>query len=176
MLLDVAQSVLVLVDYQSRLMPAIDGGDDVVRNALRLAQAAQRLGVPVIGTEQNPDGLGPLLPQLREHCSRVVVKSRFDACADGLLDASPAGRSSHVVAGCEAHVCLLQSALGLRAAGCDTIVVADACGSRQAGNRDAALARLARHGVELVTTEMVLFEWLRGCEHPLFRDVLALIK
>ena len=142
MLLDATRSVLVLVDYQSRLMPAIDAGEEVVRNALRLAQAARLLGVPVIGTEQNPAGLGPLFRELRECCSHVVAKTHFDACAGGLLDALPAARSTLVVAGCEAHVCLLQTALGLRAAGRDVTVVADACGSRRASNREAALARL----------------------------------
>lgn len=176
MLLAAADSVLLLVDYQSRLMPAIDRGDEVMRNAARLAQAAALLGVPAIGTEQNPSGLGPLPSELRERCSRVVVKTHFDACADGLLDALPADRQTLVVAGCEAHVCLLQTALGLHAAGRDVRIVADACGSRGAFNRDAALARLQRVGIELVTTEMVVFEWLRDCEHPAFRRALAIIK
>ena len=176
MLLDAADSVLVLVDYQSRLMPAIDDGAEVVRNAVRLVQAAQLIGVPVIGTEQNPTRLGPLPVELRERCGRVVVKTHFDACADGLLDALPADRGSLVVAGCEAHVCLLQTALGLHAAGRRLRIVSDACGSRSAHNRDAALARLAHHGIERLTTEMVVFEWLRHCEHPAFRSALAIIK
>lgn len=176
MLLDAADSVLVLVDYQSRLMPAIDNAAAVVRSGLRLAQAAQLLGVPVLGTEQNPAGLGSLVPELRERCVNVVVKTRFDAAADGLVEALPAGRGTLVVAGCEAHVCLLQTAIGLHAAGRDVRVVADACGSRSAHDRDAALARLARHGIEMVTTEMVVFEWLRDCRHPSFRSALAIIK
>lgn len=89
--------------------------------------------------------------------------------------AAPA-RSTIVLAGCEAHVCLLQTALELLDDEFDVCVVTDACGSRADRNRDAAFDRLAGAGVELVTTEMVLFEWLRSAEHPAFREVHALIK
>ena len=81
-----------------------------------------------------------------------------------------------VLAGCEAHVCLLQTALMLLDSGSDVWVVTDACGSRTERNRDAAYDRLASAGCELVTTEMVGFEWLRGCEHPKFKSLLALVK
>jgi nicotinamidase-related amidase len=81
-----------------------------------------------------------------------------------------------VLAGCEAHVCLLQTALGLLEEEFDVWVVTDACGSRTERNRDAAFDRLAAAGAELVTTEMVLFEWVRTADHPRFRDVLALVK
>ena len=86
------------------------------------------------------------------------------------------GRSMIVIAGCEAHVCLLQTALELLEEEFDVWVVTDACGSRTERNRDAAFDRLAGAGAELVTTEMVTFEWLRNCEHPAFKDMLALVK
>ncbi len=81
-----------------------------------------------------------------------------------------------VIAGCEAHVCLLQTALELIEEECEVWVVTDACGSRTEANRDAAFDRLASAGAELLTTEMVLFEWLRTAEHPAFKDIHALIK
>ena len=81
-----------------------------------------------------------------------------------------------VVCGCEAHVCVLQTVLALRASGHDVAVVADAVGSRAVGNRDAALARMRDHGVDVVTTEMVVFEWLGSSRHPAFREVQGLIK
>jgi nicotinamidase-related amidase len=81
-----------------------------------------------------------------------------------------------VIAGCEAHVCLMQTALDLLDEEFDVWVVVDACGSRSERSRDAAFDRLAGAGCELVTTEMVAFEWLRDCEHPAFKDVLALMK
>jgi nicotinamidase-related amidase len=86
------------------------------------------------------------------------------------------GRSMVVLAGCEAHVCLLQTALGLLEEEFDVWVVTDACSSRTERNRDAAFDRLAGAGAELVTTEMVAFEWLRTAEHPAFKDVLGFVK
>lgn len=86
------------------------------------------------------------------------------------------GRSMIVIAGCEAHVCLMQTALELLEEEFDVWVVTDACSSRTERNRDAAFDRLAGAGAELVTTEMVAFEWLRTAEHELFREFLPLIK
>jgi nicotinamidase-related amidase len=200
MLLDADESQLVLVDYQARLMPAIHEGESVLGNALRLAKLAQLMQVPAWGTEQNPDGLGQLAPEIRALCRKTLAKMHFSACADGLIDllrapvrpasgnarslpkhlqkpAQPAEeRSTIVVAGCEAHVCLMQTALDLLDEELEVWVVTDACGSRTERNRDAAFDRLAGAGCELVTTEMVAFEWLRTAEHPAFKDVLSLIK
>lgn len=200
MLLDVTDSQLVLVDYQSRLMPAVFEGPQVLANAVRLARMAQLLDVPVWGTEQNPEKLGPNPPELRSLCQKTLAKMHFGAVSDGLVDwlrppARPAGgnarslpkhlqkpaapapeRATIVLAGCEAHVCLLQTALELIEQELDVWVVTDACSSRTERNRDAAFDRLAGAGAELVTTEMVAFEWLRTADHPVFRDVQALIK
>lgn len=200
MLLDASQSQLVLVDYQARLMPAIFEGEQVVRNAVRLARAAALVGVPVFGTEQNPSKLGENAPELRTLCQRTLAKMQFSGVEEGLGEwlrpperpvqgnarslprhlqkKSPASaeRSSIVIAGCEAHVCLLQTALDLLEDEFEVWVVTDACSSRTERNRDAAFDRLAGAGAELVTTEMVGFEWLRGAEHPAFRDWQALIR
>jgi nicotinamidase-related amidase len=201
MLLDASDSQLVLVDYQARLMPAIFEGPQVLANALRLARMAQALRVPIWGTEQNPEKLGNNPPELRDLCQKTLTKMRFSAASDGLVDwlrpparpvpgnarslpkhlqkpaASPTTeRQTVVVAGCEAHVCLLQTALELTEQEFDVWVVTDACGSRTERNRDAAFDRLAGAGAELVTTEMVAFEWLRSADHLAFREVHALIK
>ena len=96
-------------------------------------------------------------------------------CRNPLPRQQPNARPSWS-AGCEAHVCLLQTALELIEQEFDVWVVTDACSSRTERNRDAAFDRLAGAGAELVTTEMVAFEWLRSAEHPAFRDVQALIK
>ena len=179
-LLDAAQSRLLLIDHQQRLMPAIHDGDAVLACAQQLATLAQALGIPCIGTEQSPDKLGPISPSLRALCGRVLAKTHFDACAEGLLDAvdegAAAGRTQWVVAGCEAHVCLLQTVLGLRRAGHSVWVVADACGSRSPASREAGLARLAAADVRLVTTEMVGFEWVRHAEHPAFKLLQSLVR
>lgn len=199
MLLEIDDCQLVLVDYQQRLMPAIHQGADVTARAVLLAQVAKALDVPTWGTEQNPDRLGPNDAVLRALCQKTFPKMHFGACESDLLTAlrpparpsgnarslpkhlqkpaAPAsGRNTVVLAGCEAHVCLLQTALGLLDEEFDVWVVTDACGSRRERDRDAAFDRLAGNGVELVTTEMVVFEWLRHCEHPRFKEVLEMIK
>ena len=201
MLLEVNESQLVLVDYQDGLMPVIDEGSQVLANAQRLAQIAHRLKVPVWGTEQNPDKLGCNDPVIRSHCIKTLSKMAFSAAGAGLMDCllpaadAPKGnsrslprhlqklnpppaldRTTIVMGGCEAHICLLQTALELLEQELSVWVVTDACGSRTERNRDAAFDRLASAGAELVTTEMVAFEWLRSAEHPAFRDVLAMIK
>ncbi|WCM91177.1 isochorismatase family protein [Acidovorax sp. NCPPB 2350] len=202
MLLDAEESQLVLVDYQERLMPAIADSAAVLANARRLAEAARLLDVPVWGTEQNPSRLGPNDAALRAACRRTLAKMHFSGAEEGLGEwlrpapkpaqggnarslprhlqkpAQPAApeRPAIVLAGCEAHVCLLQTALDLIEDEFEVWVVTDACGSRTERNRDAAFDRLAGAGAELVTTEMVVFEWTRTAEHPVFKELLALVK
>jgi nicotinamidase-related amidase len=200
MLLDAQDSQLVLVDYQQRLMPAIHEAGLVVANAVRLARIAQLLQVPLWATEENPEGLGGTVEALQPLVAgRVVAKMAFDGSSVLLPRLKPAGkpaqggnarslpkhlqkaapppgRETIVLAGCEAHVCLLQTALGLLEEELDVWVVTDACSARTERNRDAAFDRLAAAGAELVTTEMVAFEWLRDAGHPRFRDVLTIVK
>ena len=171
---------LVLVDYQERLLPAIHGGDAALSRALLLADVARELGIRVVGTEQNPAGLGPNVAAIRARCEATLAKDRFDGCADGLLaylgGADAAAAPHVVVAGCEAHVCLMQTALGLLRAGLRVWVVADACGSRSPGDHALAIERLRQAGAGVVSAEMVVFEWLGTCRHERFRAVLRRLK
>jgi len=200
MLLDTSQSQLVLVDYQGRLMTVMFEAPLVLANALRLAQLARLMQVPVWGTEQNPSRLGENPAELKALCDRTLSKMQFSGVEEGLGEwlrppvkaaggnarslpkhlqkppANAAERNSIVIAGCETHVCLLQTALDLLEDEFEVWVVTDACSSRTERNRDAAFDRLAGAGVELVTTEMVAFEWLRSAEHPAFKAAQALIK
>lgn len=202
MLLDADDSQLVLIDYQEKLMPAIFEGPQVLANAVKLAKLANLMQVPVWGTEQNPSRLGPNAAELHALCDQTLSKMSFSAAEDGLIDllrppvrkqqggnarslpkhlqkpAAPAEpeRPSIIIAGCEAHVCLLQTALQLLEEEMEVWVVTDACSSRSERNRDAAFDRLAGAGAELVTTEMVAFEWIRSCEHPAFKQMLELVK
>jgi len=172
-------SALVLVDYQQRLMPALCEGEAAVARAVWLADVARSLHIRVIGTEENPQGLGHNIEAIRSRCEVTVAKQHFDACADGLLDALRVNGhlpADVVIGGCEAHVCLLQTALGLLRHGTRTWVVADACASRRAGDRELALQRLRGAGAVLVSAEMVAFEWLRSNEHPRFKDLLPLLR
>ena len=200
MLLDAAEAQLVLVDYQMGLMPALWEAEVVTVNAVRLGELARLMEVPVWGTEQNPAGLGPILPAIKALCRDTLSKMQFSAVEEGLGEwlrppskapagnarslpkhlqkplAGPPPRNTVVMAGCEAHICLLQTSLDLLEDEFDVWVVTDACTSRTERNRDAAFDRLAGAGAELVTTEMVAFEWLRTAEHPAFKAVQALVK
>ena len=201
MLLDALESQLVLVDYQTRLMPAIFENAAVLANAVRLGHIARLMDVPVWGTEQNPSKLGENLPDIRALCGQTLSKMHFSAVEEGLGEwlrppakpqqggnarslpkhlqkpaVGPDPRNTIVIAGCEAHVCLLQTALDLLEDEFEVWVVTDACSSRTERNRDAAFDRLAGAGAELVTTEMVAFEWLRTAEHAEFKAVQTLIK
>ncbi len=176
-------SALVLVDYQERLMPVIADGADVLAAASFLGQVARELEVPTIGTAQNPGRLGPNLPPVAEHLDTVVAKLAFGGCEGGLLDAlaelgepGEGGPRDVVVAGCEAHVCLLATALGLLEAGHRVWVVADASGSRRPEDRQVAMDRLRQAGATVVTAEMVAFEWLGTAGHEHFKKVSALVK
>ena len=100
----------------------------------------------------------------------------FDATTAADFPPATFERPQLVVVGCEAHICVLQTVLGLLASGREVFVVRDAIGSRRAESKEAALARMAHHGAEIVTTEMVVFEWLQTAEHPRFRDAAALIR
>ena len=177
MLLSAERAVLLLVDFQQRLMPAIHDADAVVARAVRLAEAASLLDVPVLATEQYPAGLGPTVQPLAGYPKSVLAKTSFSAAADpGFAALLPAGTREVVIAGCEAHVCVLQTVLDLAGAGHRVILAADAAGSRDPADRAAALERARQHGIEVVTSEMVLFEWLRDARHPRFRDVQRLLR
>jgi nicotinamidase-related amidase len=173
-LLTAAGTVLLLVDFQQRLVPAIHDGETVVARAVRLAEAAQLLGVPVCATEQYPAGLGPTVAELAGHPQNVVAKTRFSGVADPPL--LPPTVREVVVTGVEAHVCVLQTVAELLESEHRVVVVADAVGSRDPADRDAALERMRGHGAEVVTSEMVLFEWLRDSTHPRFREVQKLLR
>ncbi|WP_133827489.1 isochorismatase family protein [Actinomycetospora succinea] len=169
-LISAADSTLLVVDLQERLMPVIAGADEVVENAGRLVRAATRLGIGVTATEQNPAGLGPTVPATAALLPEpAIAKTSFAAGIDP-------GPGTIVAVGCEAHVCVLQTVLALRAQGRDVAVVADAVGSRREANRDRALERMRAHGVDVVTTEMVVFEWLGSSDNAAFREVLTLVK
>lgn len=174
LVLDRRNCVLVAVDLQARMTGAIEGAEQLVAEAKRLIAAAGLLQVPVLFTEQNPAKLGPTLAELGARAP--LAKMHFDACAEpGFLPAIAPGQTA-VLIGCEAHVCVLQTALGLIAHGRRVAVAADAVSSRRGANRQAALDRLARAGADIVTAEMVIFEWLESAGHPRFREVLALVR
>ena len=177
MLVTAPKSALLLIDLQAKLVPALADGEAVVARAARLAEAARLLDVPVRATEQYPAGLGPTVPELAGYPAATLAKTGFSAVRDpGFPGLLPDAARQVVIAGCEAHVCVLQTAADLLAAGREVFLAADALGSRFAEDKLAALERARQHGAQVVTSEMVLFEWLADSRHPLFRDVQKLLK
>jgi nicotinamidase-related amidase len=168
-------SVLLVIDVQARLVPALDAASVMLENAGRLAEVAHLLEVPAIATEQNPRGLGETVAGLTSLVAQRVIKMRFNA-VESLQGALPSGRPDMILLGCEAHICVLQTALGLKASGHRVFVVGDAVASRTAANKQAALERMRLHAIDIVSTEMVVFEWLETADHRQFREVVARIK
>lgn len=174
------ESALLLIDVQARLAPAIHEVDRVTENVAKLIAGARRLEVPVLATEHCPEAIGSTLPELRAQLQdeEIYGKRHFDACAEAGFREKVARAARHqwVLCGTEAHVCLLQAALGLRQLGAAVFVVADATGSRAEENKRLALERMRHAGCVIVTTEMVLFEWLHHADNPAFKEILRLIK
>ncbi|OZI26081.1 hypothetical protein CAL26_01640 [Bordetella genomosp. 9] len=183
-LLDAGHAQLLVVDMQERLLPAMARPERLAARAAALLEGARDVDVPVIVSEQHPKGLGPTTASLREvlpaqaalHAKRVFSCMREPALAQAIRAQGAAGRRQVVVAGVETHVCVLQTALELRQEGYEVYVAADAAGSRRDEDRDFALERLRVEGVRIVTTEMVLFEWLGSADAPAFKSVSARIK
>ncbi len=180
-LLDRARSVLVVVDVQERLMPAIHEAPRLLRRIELLAKAARALGVPAILTEQYPQGLGPTVAAVKAALPdgvEPVVKIDFSCAGVPAFAArlAAAGREQLVLAGVEAHVCVAQTALEFVATGKRVFLVADATGSRRPEDRAVALRRIERAGVTVTTAEAVVFEWLRRAGTAEFKALQPLLK
>ena len=178
-LLSRSESRLLIIDMQEKLVPVIDGHEPVTANSLKLIQAAQILDVPVTATEQYPKGLGPTIPELADHLPERPEKIDFSClnCLDWSPTGSdPEGRFKVVVAGIEAHVCVLQTVLDLLAHGFRVFVAADAVSSRKPLDREVALQRMSSSGAVITTTESVLFEWCERAGTPEFKEISRLVR
>ncbi len=178
------QSHLLVIDVQQRLVPAISDVEQIVTNVARLIRYATILDVPITFTEHMPQRIGHLLPDLKAgamaSCS-VIEKTTFSAVCEPAFAArtaelQQAGRNTVVVCGMEAHVCVMQTVLELCNEGSHVLLVADAVGSRTSANRALAIDRMSKAGAEIVSQEMVAFEWLERGDAPEFKEILKLLK
>jgi nicotinamidase-related amidase len=178
MLLERAKSLLLLVDMQERLVPAMADATNVSTRCGILLRGAEALGVPVLASEQYPKGLGATIPELAALAPKRLEKMEFSGYANGAIrdELTRADRGQIVLAGIEAHVCVLQTGLELIAAGFQVFVSTDAVASRRPESREVALHRLYRAGATLINVEMALFEWLRSASAPEFRAISKLIR
>ena len=179
MLMRARDSVLVVIDMQERLVPAMQAPARTIRNTRTLLAAANEIDVPVIMTEQYPQGLGPTVPELANAgATRVLSKMHFSCMEDEIFAAEfrSLNRKQAVLAGMEALICVVQTAASLIEEGFEVFVVSDATASRSLESEQACIARLNASGAGIVTTEMVVFEWLGQAGTPAFKKLLPLIK
>lgn len=180
MLLAADRSALLVIDIQERLAPATRDHQTAIDHTVSLITAARSLAVPVLASQQYPKGLGPLVPALASLLTpdEIADKTHFSCLREGEVAGRfrRLGRAQAVVTGMEAHVCVLQSVIDLIAHRFEVFVVADAITSRAPANRALALSRMEAAGAHVVSTEMVIFEWLERADRPEFRPLSRLIR
>lgn len=189
-LLDSSRSILVVIDFQGKLVHMVERPGLVLETTRRLLKLADLFQVPVVLTEQYPKGIGPTEDSIRSGFDALTVptffleKTAFGCCGDAGFEALlqqarpglPAQRRQIVIAGIEAHVCVMQTVLELLASGHDVQLCWDAISGRGEEYRRHALARMAAAGATITNHESVAFEWARDKNHPQFKALSALMK
>lgn len=175
-------SLLLIIDIQTKLLAAMPNAvnEEVIDKSERLITAARLLNIPIWLTEQYPKGLGPTHPKISEQLPpnyQHFEKTSFSCCSteNFLYLLKTCHRRKIILAGQEAHVCVLQTALELTTAGFSVYIVEDAVCSRNAEHKFYALNRLAQQNVTITNFESVLFEWLGNATHPQFKTITALL-
>lgn len=169
-------SVVLVIDIQERLLPAMVDADSLLERTGTLLQCAQLLDVPILATEQYPKGLGPTVQSVASHLEGTVEKTVFSAFSPLQEQLDALGRRTLVIVGMEAHVCVLQTAMDAMDAGYSTHIVSDAVASRSDANKALALARCRQSGSIITCVESVAFEWLETASAEPFRAVSRLLR
>lgn len=189
-LLDPSRSLVLAIDLQGKLVRMAHRSELVIAATRRLLELADAVGVPVLLTEQYPEGLGPTCPEVEEVFERLavakrkLVKTSFGCCGESgfedavaeLLGDVPVERRQFVVAGIEAHVCVMQTVLELLGRGSDVHVCWECVSGRGAEYRAHALERMQQAGAQITNHESVVFEWMRDKIHPAFRAVNRILR
>lgn len=179
-LLHAPSSMLLIVDVQERLLPAMHKPKRVTGNIAKLQEAASRLGVPMVASEQYPKGLGATVPEIAQAVppGNTLDKLAFSCAGDPRLvdKLDSLGRSQLVIAGIEAHVCVLQSAIAFAETDYEVYVALDATSSRNKADVKLAASRMAANGVTVINTEMALFEWMERAGTEDFKAISKLIR
>lgn len=179
-MLNELEAVLVMVDFQGRLAQIVDRSELVIPNALRMVKGCQALDIPILATVQVPEKLGPILEALEEPLAgvEIIAKAHFSALREPnfLLALEKTKRRQVILAGIEAHVCVLQTGFDLLDSGFQVHVMSDGVFSRTSENHQLALERLQAKGAILSSVEIALFEMIRTSKHPAFRTISKLVK
>jgi len=180
MLINPQDSFLLVIDVQEKLATQIHDIQQVSANIIRLVKSAQALQIPILCTEHCPEKIGHTTAELMNHidAASIVKKSHFSAClepeiADRFADLN---RKQVIIMGAETHVCVLQTTLLLKQSGYQPYLVTDGTSSRQLAEKKLAIARMQQNAVDVVSTEMVIFEWLQRADTDLFSQLLPLIR
>lgn len=175
MLLNKDDSLVVLIDVQEKLAPAVQDSSAFINRCEWILRLAQQLNVPILGSEQYPKGLGSTLANLKSYLTTnaCIEKIHFSCMHEPnyLTRLHELNKNQMILIGIEAHVCVLQTALEMKEAGFDVYVVVDAVSSRKELDLKYGLKRMKQEGVHLVTSEMVFFEWLRHAGTPVFKSL-----
>ncbi len=175
-----ADSLLLLVDLQTKLVPAMAQKDELISCNAKLLQGLNALGLPVIVTEQYPQGLGETLPEIAALTgeSPVFAKKTFSAADDDAIFAAlrKSARKNIILTGVESHVCVLQTGIDLVAAGFNVMVLTDCVSSRKLSDKAIALERFKAEGVFLSTYESLLFELTRSATLHAFKTISNIVK
>ncbi len=174
-LLKASDSLLLIIDVQERLAPHVHEQDRVIECCEWLMGVAEVVGVPVMATEHYPEGIGHTVTRLGSRLSpeAILEKDHFSTVSEPACRSriEATGRSQLVVAGMEAHVCVMQTAIELKETGKSVFVVAEGVSSRKPEDAARAVDRMRRNGIEIVTREMVLFEWAHRGPNEQFRQL-----
>jgi len=171
---------LIAIDFQEKLLPAINKSDTVISFAKKAIEGAHYLGIPVIVTEQVPDKMGQTIPDIKNISkqTKTITKSDFSCFGEAkfmdLLD--ELNIKNIIICGVESHVCVLQTALDGISAGYNVYLLVDAIGSRRDFDKEIAIKRFRYHGGNIITTEMMIFELLISSRHPEFKNISKLVK
>lgn len=180
-ILNIEDSIVMIIDVQEKLLNAVFNKTSLEKKATTLANTAKILEIPVIVTEQYPKGLGATVETLKEvlpENTQYFEKTAFSALENNdVLEAlKNSGKKQVVIFGIETHICVSQTTNALIQDGFEVSVIRDACGSRSELEYSAGLERMKDNGAHVLTTEIALFEWLKGAKHPKFKEVQMLIK
>ncbi len=180
MMLKLENTAVVIIDMQTKLWNVMSDKDTLLANVQKLVKGIQVLGVPIVLTEQNPQGLGPTMPELMQLMPDVkpLAKFCFSCHQDQNFDQTifKLKKQQLLICGIESHICVYQTTLDLLSHGYEVQVIADAVSSRVPLNRDITLTRLQSEGAKLTTVEMVLYELLQTAENPKFKEMLKVVK
>lgn len=179
-MLEIQNTTLIIVDIQERLAHFVHGNDLLIKNLQKLIKGVQVFKIPILWIEQNPEGLGPTIPEIADISSdfRPIRKMSFSCCRnDGFMQTlTDLHRRQVIIAGIEAHICVCQTAVDLVNIGYEVQVVADAISSRNIENKEIGLQKMRDSGVGLTSVETSLFELLKVAEGDQFREIIKIVK